>query len=461
MKGIHIFKSVKSKIYPYLYARQDHILSKQNDILGKQETLLNVQEKLSNQCAELLEKSEIEKKSIDSLYQSINMIASETRFKDKIRCVFLVHNIEAWANLHAVYEEMLNDETFQPTVISIQRRYPGAETYQDEEKNHQGLARLNVKHIRFNDADSFADLQILKAIAPHVIFRQSHWEPDVPPAFRTEHIGFAKLYYLSYGIAPIAEHAMMFLSTYYHNMCSKIFLSSQEVYELVKDYNKRNDRRLVVTGHPKVNFLLHAKPSWPISSGNDFKVIWSAHHSIGRGWNDFGVFPDVYEPMLRLAQTHQDVDFLFSPHPALITTLAALRGEPKERIDLFFTAWNGLPNTGIIDNGEYQGVFKSSDLLIVDGLSFLIEYQLVNKPILFLDRAGRAKFNAFGKIVEAGVHNLKPTEFDKIAQYIQYFKQGGQDDKRENQKKLIALLTRESTPEKNIVAEIKRDFVCD
>jgi hypothetical protein len=103
----------------------------------------------------------------------------------RIRCVFLVHVVEAWDALSDVYQAMLEDERFEPLVATIHRRFPGDKGYGGEEITSKALSEAGVRHLRLGMSDSMEALDILKSFGPDVIFRQSHWDNDVPPGFRT------------------------------------------------------------------------------------------------------------------------------------------------------------------------------------------------------------------------------------------------------------------------------------
>ena len=223
-------------------------------------------------------------------------------------------------------------------------------------------------------------------------------------------------------------------------------LSSSEIKQEMDNLANATNVETVVTGHPKVFELLNAAPSWPLYTQNKVKVIWSAHHSIGTGWSDFGVFDKVFEEFLKLAKKRKDWDILFSPHPALIHRLENLKqSELKEKVNDFFCQWNRLDNTSIISMGEYLGPFQSSSILIVDGLSFLIEFQLLNKPIIQLTREGSSSYTKFGERVERGVHKLPYKSFGELENKIEYLL-SKPDPLSSFQLKLKEELTRESDP---------------
>ena len=50
--------------------------------------------------------------------------------------------------------------------------------------------------------------------------------------------------------------------------------------------------------------------------------------------------------------------------------------------DEYVAQWNNLPNAYLYNKGNYIELFKTSDLLITDCSSFLLEYMPTLKPII-------------------------------------------------------------------------------
>jgi CDP-glycerol glycerophosphotransferase (TagB/SpsB family) len=62
-------------------------------------------------------------------------------------------------------------------------------------------------------------------------------------------------------------------------------------------------------------------------------------------------------------------------------------------------------------------VLAAADLLITDGLSVLVEYQLLERPIVFFEREGHRAFNEIGEarhvaepLLEGGADPLAPIQ---------------------------------------------------
>lgn len=373
---------------------------------------------------------------------------------------FLVHNIEAWSGLEPVYKAALKDTRFFPVVFSTNRKYAG-NIYKDEELIDKVLNEKGIPHLRLYDEDSFKDLERIKSTGVQALFRQSQWQPDLKSAFRSEFLNFCRLYYLPYEIAPMTVHGMRLRPSFHEELCSAVFCVNSAVKSEFDRYNRGHRFPLVVSGHPKVDSILQAKANWPINTGNKKRVIWSAHHSVGVGWNDFGVFDKIYKKMLVLAQQRQDIDFLFSPHPALLHRISVLNTGTKTEIENFFNEWEKLPNTGIITAGQYLGPMKAADLLIIDGLSLLCEFQLNRKPVIQIVRPDSSAYSNFGKRVIDGAFRLKVEEMYKLSRLIDDCLNSNELTSltKQSQERLYTELTEVKQPELKILDYVYKDIV--
>ncbi|MDR2194113.1 MAG: hypothetical protein LBP19_06570 [Treponema sp.] len=415
---------------------------------------------------------------LKTMNQTINMVSVKTSTlnlhatrggggvnRRTITVFFLVHNIEVWSSLDGVYRAMLKDGLFSVIVASCHRKYPSGTSYHDEDVVHEGLQKAGVHHIRFVSEDGYEELTILKRLRPDVIFRQSPWDNDIPPAFSRENLMFARLYYVPYEIMLLLidtdknkNENEKFMTNYHHSVEHTFVLNETVKQEYEDRYAAAS---VAVTDHPRVDEILRAKPEWPLYTNNAFRVLWSPHHSIFDGWYDFGTFLTTCEPILAMAADTADADFLLAMHPGLLGSFERLeKDNPKEyaRVQHFFAEWERLPNTGTLRHGGYMTAMKASDLLITDGISLLAEYQFVTKPILFIEREGHTEFNSIGKRMSAGWNTVASTDMDTLKEMVLYFKNGGTDSHRDAQIKNVEFLTQHLNAAENILHIIKQDF---
>lgn len=477
-----MYKLLKKKIFGVLrkisraneiLVHTNELIARSNELNAKLDVLTGMVENLQRETRDIAQRACDHDTGFAALGSKLNTVFDYTKSvqdsvhiltrnlashpKGKIKIGFLVHNIEAWGSCESIYYEALKNPNTEPVVFSCNRSYYGVD-FRDEDLISAELDKKNIPHIRLNDQDSFKDLEIMKSTGIHALFRQSHWQPDLPPAFQNSFLNFCNLYYISYEIASIPQFGLQFRYSFYEKLCKKVFTAS----ELIKEEHDRlpgaDIVKAVVTGHPKIVKIRSADAEWPIKSGNKVRIIWSAHHSLGTGWNNYGVFDHIHPAMLRLAQQHQDWDFLFSPHPALLHRFQNTDDPDfKEMIHTFFSSWAKLNNTGIIQAGNYAGAFQAASLLIIDGVSLQSEFQLNLKPVLQITRPDTGPNSMFGERVARGVHKLSYKEIDMLESTIDRLL-NFEDPLKPQQEILVKELCAHSNPAKEIIGEILDDF---
>ncbi len=346
------------------------------------------------------------------LLQTLNLVARKTATVAPAKVLFLVHNIESWDSLMDLYQAMRVSDFFEPVVATLPRLFPGSNKFTNEEINHQGLERLNVPHLRFAMANSWEALDIIKAIAPEIIFRQTPWEADVPPAFGTSELAFSRLCYVPYyGFNLLERFAVTecgeadhYGDQFFHRLCWRIYCETEATKHLLQSKSIRGGDHVVVAGHPKLDRLWNARqrPDWPLDQGGRrFRLIWAPHHSIGTAWLGFGTFLDCYREMIAWAWQDPGIEVVLKPHPALFTTL---QKQYPDQLKEFLESWGKLSNTAIAEGGDYGPLFAASDAMLTDGISFLAEYQLFDRPLVFLDSGHHAPFNELGQFIAGAAH---------------------------------------------------------
>ncbi|KQQ58478.1 hypothetical protein ASF69_13890 [Rhizobium sp. Leaf311] len=381
----------------------------------------------------------------------------------KIRCVFLVHLIEAWDAQIDIFHAMQKDDRFDPIVISIDRVFPGDNVCGGESSISESLTNLGVPHLRLGMPNSFEGLDVLRALMPDVIFRQSHWDRDYPPAFRTPELGFARLCAITYGVSIVAkfshsepsnEISPMAFDQPYHRSAWRVFCETEQTQSYFRSFQHSDPNKFVLSGYPKHERLASfiGRGSWPIKNDGEkaFRVIWAPHHSVGSDWLAFGVFHRIYRDMLSWAQRSPRIEFVLKPHPALFALVVKMGLISQADINDFRTRWESLPNCTIVD-GQYGELFDASDLMLTDGISFLTEYQLFNKPLVFIDSQRRVPFNALGELASACAEHV--TTMPQIEAAVMAYANGKPWQQGEERARLLEKLLPNERPSTEIVLD--------
>lgn len=385
----------------------------------------------------------------------------------RIRCLFLVHAIESWDAQIDVYEAMRRDDRFDPLVASINRRFPGDAGYGGEEQTSAALREAGIQHIRLGMEPSWPALDILRALQPDVIFRQSQWEPDVPPAFATSRLSFARICSVPYGMSIVGKFSPgdssvggvneQSFDQYYHRMAWRVFCETEQTRDYFVQFGHSDPQKFVVSGYPKLTRLLRAREEaekWPIAAAQKrrFRVIWAPHYSVGTDWLGFGTFDRIHRDFLALARERPDIDFVLKPHPALFPF--AVRGGAMTAHDLdgFLAAWRGLPNCAV-ETGTYAHLFAASDMMVTDGLSFFTEYPIFEKPLVFFDSGRHVPMNPLGDAALAAAHHV--STFEALREAVDAYAAGAEwRFEAQRQALLKMLFPRQRDPVELILASI-------
>jgi hypothetical protein len=407
---------------------------------------------------------------LHQIKQTLNLTSQKMSPGRRIKCLFLVHFIHSWDALADLYELMQKDSEFEPIVASLHRRYPNHETFYGEALVHEGLEKLGIPHIRLPMEDSFVALDIIKAIAPDIIFRQTPWDADIQPAFYAQELRFARLCYIPYyGLQITESHTNeqkggedFHINCFFHQSCWRIFCEHEFIKNKYAELSPLAGRNVVVTGHTKLTRLerlSHGKGFWPINrtlpnNKTAYKIIWAPHHSINKDWLNFGNFPRMMDDMLAWAQKDQNIDFVLKPHPLLFESIGAPNSPlAPEALDDFLTQWKALPNTAISEAGHYAPLFAASDVLITGGISFLIEYQLFGKPVIFTERPDHVPFNELGEWVVQGVNRV--TNVEQTQELVEQLRAGAHNPRQQQSQAIVEQLVPKDDPAVLILENIR------
>lgn len=210
-----------------------------------------------------------------------------------------------------------------------------------------------------------------------------------------------------------------------HNLVWRFYLETEIHKKLSLKYSKNKSINTVVTGAPGMDKLLQKnyKPVdvWKIKDKSVKRIIWAPHHSIpGKGANlNFSTFLRYFDFMYNLTKKYKNqIQISFKPHPLLRAKLNMADVWGKEKTDEYYNRWAGLTN-GQLNEGEYIDLFITSDGIIHDSASFIVEYLYTNKPVMFLanDNNVSDRLNEIGKMALTKFYLAKMEE--DIIQFIE------------------------------------------
>lgn len=214
-----------------------------------------------------------------------------------------------------------------------------------------------------------------------------------------------------------------------HALYWKIFCETACHKEMAEKYSDIGDFNVVSSGFVRMDSFYRDEPEperdiWKMAPDADKqnvkRIIYAPHWSIRDGAAGFGNFDKTYMQMYNYAKdTATATSWVLRPHPMLRAgSVAQGLFQSEQEYDEYLDMWNRLPNAKVIESGTYCDIFKSSDAMILDSISFLGEYLYVHKPMLFLTRE-RNTFNDFGRELAKILYKADGGDFNAIKRFVE------------------------------------------
>jgi hypothetical protein len=333
--------------------------------------------------------------------------------KDKIVVVFfLIHDAD-W-KYEGVYRLMEKDEQFEPIVVVCPYIAYG-DDFMLRILNHayNSFKKEGYRVIKSLNENTGKWLNIKSEIHPDIICFTSPWELTRPEYLIQNYLDTLTCY-VPYGF-KISHLYEAHFNKPTQNLVWKFFLETDIHLKLSQKYSRNNAANAVVTGYPGMDRLLqkdyHPSDVWKINDEKIKRIIWAPHHTIpGMGATlDYSTFLSYSDFMLEIADRNKEkIQIAFKPHPILRINLSKEEVWGKEKTDKYYQRWADLQNGQLIE-GDYMDLFFTSDGMIHDSGSFLIEYLYTNKPVMFMfsDDLIPERFNEIGKIALSKLYNGK------------------------------------------------------
>ena len=356
----------------------------------------------------------------------------------KIRVLFINFMQSRW-QYQSLYEALEKDENFEPivyvTVRNIDRRIDRRGKSKYKEKFNSAIQSFTAKNMNIAlgfDIKKDETIDIME-YHPDIVFYQEPW--NMNKHFDCRRVAFSALTMMcsygssiSLGANEFSEIQRFFYKIFLDNIFSKeILLSHYFPENLFK-----------VAGQPKLDEYLK-----PINYDNQIwktegkkRVIYAPHStchddSVMR----YGTFDYNHDYFLQLAKEHPEVEFIFKPHPELARKLVYFGIMSQEEVEKYWQAWRELPNAQVYEGGYYFDMFRTSDLMITDCNSFLLEYLPSGKPLIQMIRHNSVGQNMYGKIVTEGYYKAHNRE--ELKRHIQDVLFNGNDPKYDVRQDII------------------------
>ena len=328
--------------------------------------------------------------------------------KRKIKVGFLVSEPAKW-QYQSLYEEMEKSDLFEPVVLVTNLLIKCSHNFYktiEECFRFFELKKLNVRYVYDLRKKKFISA---KNFGVDILFYQQPWGLD-----DSQHPVAASKYALT-GYVPYGLHFVKFNESYmsdFHLLLWKMFIENSSQIEWFSQLARKEVSNCLVVGYPKLDAYLNMANVGAIDKHKPL-LIYAPHHSFEKDGLNCATFHKNGMDILALAQKYREqIDWIFKPHPRFKTAVINNIIMSNTEIDDYYTAWQQIGT--VYECGDYIDLFKQSDGMITDCISFLGEYLPTGKPIFHLLGESRP-FNDFAKSIIVSYYQIENiAELDSI-----------------------------------------------
>ncbi len=372
----------------------------------------NLLKKIKNQTIEPYKKKQLAK----SMQQKHKQLLTDLQGKERIRVVFLAIHKSIW-KVDPIFQKMLIDPLFEPEILVCPYIVYGEERMlEDMEQAYSYFLEKGYPVRKSLKKDgSWVKLEEIK---PDIVFFTNPYDLTRKEYYEDAYLNYLSCYVPYYFMAT--KHSGEELNQY----SNILFLLAWRIY-WPHDYCDSLHKKLSINkgvngltlGYPAterlyLNKSLGLKEFWKNQPSSTKKIIYAPHHTISDSKYSLSSFLMFGEFIKELAEANEGkIQWSFKPHPILKSKLYVHPEWGQKRTDAYYEFWGGQPYTQL-DEGEYDGLFLSSDAIIHDCSSFIVEYAFTGKPCLYLVNKNSLKglLNDFGEGVMQVYEQAKSIE---------------------------------------------------
>lgn len=377
---------------------------------------------------------EIRDKAIRSYLATVHQAVLRRRVrrigkKDKIQVVFFAMNVAMW-RYQGVYEQLSREDRFACHIVLT---VPLTVTKEQRTDDLKALRLFfDSKGIEYFDYDDKNDIafDVKACIDPDILFYPQPYEGAFPEKHAYSYFLSKLLCYIPYGMTLM--NVGWYSDTKFHNLAWKLYYPFQIDKDQARKYSRNRGVNMIISGYTNLDGYLCPKTNdvWKIKDKSIKRLIWAPHFSMPREgvWFTHSNFLWMSQLMIDIANRYKDqLQIAFKPHPRLKSELYLRQDWGPEKTENYYRKWSEMDNT-FVETGEYIDLFKTSDAMIHDCDSFMIEYLFVNKPVAFVSKditALKSELSDFGEDV-LSQHYLLENQEDVVT-YIEDVVLGGND----------------------------------
>lgn len=356
--------------------------------------------------------------------------------KECIKTVFFASNLSMW-KYQGLYDELKKHACFELyIVLSPFYNIP----IEQQERDLRTLRTFfRGKSIDFMDYDLDNDVpyDVKDRIQPDLLFYPQPYAKMLHPMHNAVQFEDKLLCYYPYAFWT-GKDAWSY-NNYMQNVAWKLLYSTELHRKDAIRYSYRKDKNVEIVGYPDSDVFLSYKGQgqdvWKKQVSPKKRIIWAPHYSIPtnkKAVMHISNFLWMADLMLEIARKYRDVlQIAFKPHPLLRGRMYIHPDWGKEKTDAYYRLWADGENTQLEEQGFVE-LFMTSDAMIHDSGSFMVEYHYSKNPVMYVLRDEKDRVNTLNEFgLKAFNAHYKGKNEEDILRFIDQVVLEGNDPKRE------------------------------
>lgn len=363
--------------------------------------------------------------------------------EEKLHIVFYVCEKSKW-NCQKIYEILKKHPKVKLTFVLDENDVTSTEFISKDrareinQKNYDFYRSIDGNVNRTFDDGTGLPFIKLEDINPDIIFFQQPW--GKMGEYPAKLLGKALGVYIPYFYIIMDWDEGHFNRVPFNYYLWKYFAQTKLHKQMHLKFDPLAEAQIVVTGYPKLDVFyeeirVEANVYWKVNDSKVKRIVYAPHHSVGDSNLKMSTFEYYYKEFLSLAKSNPNFQWVYKPHPTILKSVVQFGIMSQDEYLNYVKEWNNLPNSSVNEEGNYFDLFRTSDALITDSISFLAEYLPTKKPILQLMRDGSAPLNQVG--VELTRNYYKATSFQEIQTFLENIVTLGNDNLKEERLKAL------------------------
>ena len=320
-------------------------------------------------------------------YSRVRKISKQKNEEGQIKVVFLGQYPSVWNKLKTVCEAMLKDDRFLVEIIAIPENL-NAVTDSTYEFYHELYGDCVV------NAYQSGSWYNLKESNPDYVFMQRPYDQYLPDSYASNIISsYTKVCYVNYGYQLLKQTMDVCLSK---KFLRNVYLFFAENY-LVEDYNtrrfalshKKKYRKTVNIGYPALEDFMKRGKEYKDEKTGTPKILWTPRWTEDKflGGSNFLRFKD---DVVEYVKKNNASKLVFRPHPMTFDHMVSVGKMTQKEVDDYLAIYAADERLEYDNSKDYTKVFWTSDILLTDISSIIIEYFITGMPIVYCETGAKS-----------------------------------------------------------------------